>query len=1037
MGTVETRAKTLAGGSGLLAETAKPRAKEEKPLKECVGSPAGPEGTRENGFPVSMNGEEVLGGGDVKVVETRVVETEVSVEEGFGGQYEDVSGVDEGGLEESELGGVSSLLKMRGSVGVREIEVKNCGESERVEKLGTLGVEGMAANGLGGGATSKNGVQKRRVLVEEFGDEEDGGSVSENGGDQDGKIEIIEVPIEDMCKNEDGEGEESVADEGYEFSVGDFVWGKIRSHPWWPGQVYDPSDASDFAAKLKVRGRLLVAYFGDGTFAWCQPSQLKPFEENFEEMSRQSNSKNFVYAVQRAVDEIGRLLELEMICSCVTKENGDGLDRPLAVNAGIRDAVLVPEGGIGKLSNSLSEPVGLLAEVKHVAQTITICSALGLRVLKSRLAAFYRAKGGYHLPIYHQPQPILGLEDNLNDDIVDIHNRVEVPIQGPFAEDWLASPVSPKFGQTSQTATHKSLEDLGDRLYQRRKKKSIAEIMEENIDGDVAKEGTISGKPAPLSSNKRKKGSDVTDDGHGVSEVLQGIKRKARILGSPLSTNSEVSGVESDGSGGKEETRKSRSSRVRKKDEGVSIEVDGGVGKEPTNDEPVTMKRKLNRSSLQKIDGNAKAQIEKGSFSRERRKSKYLSPPFTNLITGQKKKDMETESLKVSNESRMGERMRTAAGHLAGPSPILKSCNETFQKKLSEELGLEQDPSDISSPQTPKQDRILIIDPDKVKAASSIEVLSEVRRAAIGPVCPLGDKSLEMVGDFMSILRSSVYCDGSNYKAYNKRQRGRKRKNLESDPGSLGKDQSNTDHKSPGHESKQRTRKKTKEAESHETKPKKAAKTPDAKLAESHEAKPKKAKAAKTPDAKLDKHRSKQDGGTRGMKKSDKKTDGEASPVVLSVAFGPGSHLPSKADLIRIYGKFGALNEAETDMYYINFTARVAFVRSSDAEEALNHSLHASPFKAAGVTFSLLYPETKTRELREIPQQKASPPGKTPGKPSASQPSQLDFVRQKLETVNSMLENSGGKVSPEMKSQLEREIKGLLETVSTMVGSRS
>jgi hypothetical protein len=1025
MGTVETRAKTLAGGSGPLAEPAKPRAQEEKFLKECVGgrvsSGSGPEGTRENGFRVSMNGEEVLGGGDVKVVETRMVETEVSVEEGFGGRDEDVSGEDEGGLEESEMGGVSSLLKMRGSVGVRDIEVKDCGESESVETLGTLGIEGIAADGLGGGAVSKNGVQNRRDFVEVFGDEEDGGSMSEYGGDPDGKIEIIEVPIEDMSKNEDGEGEESAADEGYGFSVGDFVWGKIRSHPWWPGQVYDPLDASDYAVKLKVRGRLLVAYFGDGTFAWCQPSQLKPFEENFEEMLRQSNSKNFVYAVQKAVDEIGRLLELEMICSCVTKENGDGLDRPLAVNAGIKDAVLVPEGRIGKLSNSLSEPHDILAEMKYVAQTISICNALRLRLLKSRLAAFYRAKGGYDLPTYYQPQPILGLEDNLNDGIVDIHERVEVPIQGPFAEDWLSSPVSPKFGQTSQTTTQKSLENLDDRLYQRRKKKSIAEIMEENIDaqakskdGDVTKEGTKSGKPTPFSTNKRKKSSDVTD-GHGGNEVLQGTKRKARMLGSPLSTNSEVSGVENDFSGGKEETRKSRSSRIRKKDEGVSIEVDGGGGKELTNDEHVTMERKLNSTSVQKSDGKAKAQIEKGSLSRERRKSKYLSPPFTNLTMGQKKKDIVAESLKVSNESHVGERMTTAAGHLAGPSPILKSCNETFQKKLSQELGLERDPSEISSPQTPKLDRI---DPLKIKAASANKVLSEVRRAAINPICPRGNESLEMVGGFMSILRSSVYCDGSNYKAYNKRQPGRKRKNPDSDPGSLGKDQSNTDHKSPGHESKQRTRKKNKEAESHEAKPK---------------------KAAKIQDAKLDKPRSKQDAGRRDMKKSDKKTDGEASPTVLSVAFGPGSHLPSKADLIRIYGKFGALNEADTDMFYINFCARIAFVRSSDAEEALNHSLRASPFKAAGVTFSLLYPSTatKTRELREIPSPKASPLGKTLEKPAPSQPSQLDFIRKKLETVNSVLENSGGKASPEMKSQLEREIKGLLETVSAMVGSPS
>lgn len=25
------------------------------------------------------------------------------------------------------------------------------------------------------------------------------------------------------------------------FGVGDLVWGKVMSHPWWPGQIYDES----------------------------------------------------------------------------------------------------------------------------------------------------------------------------------------------------------------------------------------------------------------------------------------------------------------------------------------------------------------------------------------------------------------------------------------------------------------------------------------------------------------------------------------------------------------------------------------------------------------------------------------------------------------------------------------------------------------------------------------------------------------------------------------------------------------------------
>jgi hypothetical protein len=44
---------------------------------------------------------------------------------------------------------------------------------------------------------------------------------------------------------------DDLIDERCDISVGEFVWGKIKSHPWWPGWVYDPSDASELALKLK------------------------------------------------------------------------------------------------------------------------------------------------------------------------------------------------------------------------------------------------------------------------------------------------------------------------------------------------------------------------------------------------------------------------------------------------------------------------------------------------------------------------------------------------------------------------------------------------------------------------------------------------------------------------------------------------------------------------------------------------------------------------------------------------------------------
>lgn len=85
---------------------------------------------------------------------------------------------------------------------------------------------------------------------------------------------------------------------------------------------------------------------------------------------------------------------------------------------------------------------------------------------------------------------------------------------------------------------------------------------------------------------------------------------------------------------------------------------------------------------------------------------------------------------------------------------------------------------------------------------------------------------------------------------------------------------------------------------------------------------------------------------------------------MLLVAFGRGSSLPSKADIIRIYCKFGVLNEAETYIFSNNLCARVALIRSSDSEEAFNHSLQTSPFEAASINFDLQYPSTalKSRE---------------------------------------------------------------------------
>lgn len=103
---------------------------------------------------------------------------------------------------------------------------------------------------------------------------------------------------------------------GHGFEVGDMVWGKVKSHPWWPGHIYNEAFASPTVRRTKKEGFVLVAFFGDGSYGWFEPAQLIPFQANFAEKSKQTNSRTFTKAVEEAVDEASRRCALGLICRC-------------------------------------------------------------------------------------------------------------------------------------------------------------------------------------------------------------------------------------------------------------------------------------------------------------------------------------------------------------------------------------------------------------------------------------------------------------------------------------------------------------------------------------------------------------------------------------------------------------------------------------------------------------------------------------------------------------------------------------------------
>ncbi|KAJ1416517.1 PWWP domain [Sesbania bispinosa] len=811
MGTVETQSQPLSEVSSPLADNAKVQgSKQEKSeLREALGTLRGEDVVPANGVGFSSVGDQGLGNdGVVEVVKSSVFESRVSVLRDNDCQV----------FADSEMNGVSSLLQMRESGGSPVLSCEgaekldsSCASERRVAEAAVLSEDGTVR---------ADGEDTRDGKKNEEGKNDDG---------CDGKIVTIEVPIVDTSENMDVEVED-LSDQGYEFSVGDFVWGKIKSHPWWPGRVYDPSDASDFALKLKQKNRLLVAYFGDGTFAWCHPSQLKPLEENFDDMVKQSSSRPFVNAVQEAVCEVGRLLNMKLCHSSVVKKTMSESAPLLAKNSGIKEGVIVPESGIERLSAVPIEPVELLSRVKQIAEIIDMSSILELEILKAHLSAFYLSRGGYKLPDYEDPQPVPGLEGSLMDEMVDVgtsKRAVVAPVQGPFEEDYSILPVNPKIGDLCHSPGLS-----GNRFNHKRKQKSIAEIMGEdkdvhtkNMEGDANDEAVDA-----IGSGGGKKGKGSED-----AMAAKPVQKRKKLH---VNTDRNVLSAENDDSGGKENSDKGTSLRSNKKRESFGNENISTVSKTETD------------------EWKTKAQNEKGSLSRERKKSKYLSPPFTTSIGELMQENTETESLN----------------------------DVASQENFSQEGSLEQELSDSSNYLT-QDDENKTIDPKKIEA-SSLEVLSEIR--------------------------------------------------------------------------------------------------------------------------------------------------------ILS-AF--------KSDLITVYSKFGALNEAETDMFRTNYTARVSFLRTCDAEEAINHSQKENPFESSEVTFQLQYVSPGSMSGKHCERSKSKPlptkkRDKTLATPSVSlsqgsEVSKLNFIKHKLEGLASILESSDGKSADDLKTKLDSKVKSLLEDVNKMVESSS
>ncbi|XP_051130818.1 uncharacterized protein LOC127251248 [Andrographis paniculata] len=182
------------------------------------------------------------------------------------------------------------------------------------------------------------------------------------------------------------------------FVKSDLVWGKVRSHPWWPGQIFDAEDASEAAMKYHKKDSYLVAYFGDRTFAWNDASVLKPFRSHFPQIEKQSNSEALQNAVDCALEEVSRRVELGLACSCIPKDAYKKIEYQIVENSGIREESSRRYGVDRSTHVDAFDPDKFLNYIRD----LSLCSSsyvdqLDLVIVEAQLSAFCCFKG-YRLP---------------------------------------------------------------------------------------------------------------------------------------------------------------------------------------------------------------------------------------------------------------------------------------------------------------------------------------------------------------------------------------------------------------------------------------------------------------------------------------------------------------------------------------------------------------------------------------------------------------------------------------------------------------
>ncbi|KAK9926881.1 hypothetical protein M0R45_024089 [Rubus argutus] len=867
----------------------------------------------------------------------------------------------------------------------------------------------------------------------------------------------------------DDELEKGGDHQDYDFSVGDIVWVKTKIKTWWPGRIHDPVDASRYGMISDQEGCLLVGYFGMSHVAWCHPYQLRPFPEYFEQISGQSKARIFVGAVEKALEEFGGRVKLNMTCACMLKEN-----RPSVGDAASKEGVPVPSHNsreLGEFSVTHFDSAKFLARLKSLAQAVSKVGILDFTVTQNQLSAFYSSTGHSQLPMH----------------LLQETNDAEGGADGTL---------------------HQQTED---KVLQQEKNEEN-EVFVKVFGGGNADKNFISSSKSR--KRKMKRDSEIEDGDHHVQSL------KTSLMTSPTVKESNASSI-GNGDGGIEgmieigaESRERKKSRYLSypyinwgqkglSAEGMASNIDGGL--------PLNFKctgEKFWRKWYRRFTGVSN--ICGDSNLKNISSAELLSEFCSAAIDCQypiENKAFDSVAWFISN-------FRISVFH---DEPICETYSKNMagedEDKDAELCLLENSGQNETKSEPKKRNKKAVLKYSEGEdAANTPNIIQSPATAVLSVNGNLGKKkgrpklgrsktkSLSGMSDVNISLAPDGYlvqdslavgplrpCDNPKQKKREKAE-GASQANLQTWetvgipdlngnsvlPTVLVDDQRAVDHAASEGKVELDKRMGTEAASEHSKSnmtaglvdvngnnlqpgtlvvdlgiPVQALPCLDSNQvtgllsAESKPA-PKKRKRKQKAEAKHqadgipDLNGNSAECLTAPSKPERKKRrrKGETLATALLLTFAPGIPMPSKDDLISTFCRFGPLKESETQLLKDPASAQVVFMESADAGEAFQSLEKNNPFGTNLISFKRFNLPSVSKvlatSLASQPTKRLLSPVQSPAKAPC-----LDVIRQNLQMMTSMLEKSGDTLSPEMRAKLECEIKGLLQKVSSTAGSSS